>query len=83
MEPCHDFVGLRMQDEFASFEPDGRLMCDTTAAHDSPDVIKRQMLASFLPDVAVLAPGLASRGGIEHQLAQPLVSWSGHIVDIQ
>ena len=26
---------------------------------------------------------MAGCGGIEHQLAQPLVSWSGHIVEIQ
>ncbi len=56
MEPRHDFVGLWMQDEFASFEPDGRSMCDATAAHDSLDVVKSEVLAFFLPDVAVLTP---------------------------
>lgn len=55
MEPRHDFVGLWMQDEFASFEPDGRLARDATAVHDSLDVVKRQVLVLFLPDVAVLA----------------------------
>lgn len=56
MEPFHDFISLGMQDEFASFEPDGRSMCDATAAHDSLDVVKSEVLAFFLPDVAVLTP---------------------------
>jgi hypothetical protein len=56
MEPCHDFVGLWMQDEFATFEPDGRSMCDATAAHDSLDVIESEELAFFLPDIAMLTP---------------------------
>ena len=55
MEPRHDFIGLRMQDEFASFEPDGRLARDATAVHDTLDVIKCQVLVLFLPDVAMLA----------------------------
>lgn len=54
-EPCHDFISLRMQDKFASFEPYGRLICDATAAHDSLDVTKSQALVLFLPDVAMLA----------------------------
>jgi len=55
MEPCHDFISLRMQDEFTAFKPDGRLARDATAVHDSLDVIKSQVLVLFLPDVAMLA----------------------------
>jgi hypothetical protein len=55
MEPCHDFISLWMQDEFSSFEPDGRRACNATALHDAPDVFERQVFTLFLPDVAVLA----------------------------
>ena len=55
VKPCHDFVGLRMQDEFTAFEPDGRLARDATAVHDTLDVIERQVFTLLLPDVAVLA----------------------------
>ena len=55
MEPRHDFVGLWMQDEFASFKPDGRPARDATALHDAPYVVERQLFTLFLPDVAVLA----------------------------
>jgi hypothetical protein len=55
MKPCHDFISLWMQDEFAAFEPDGCPARNTTAPHDVLDVIERQVLTLFLPDVAVLA----------------------------
>lgn len=55
MKPCQYLIDLRMQDEFASFEPDGRPACDATALHDAPDVVERQVFPFFLPDVAVLA----------------------------
>ena len=55
MKPCHDFISLWMQDEFASFKPDGRPARDATALHDAPYVVERQLFTLFLPDVAVLA----------------------------
>ena len=55
MKPCHDFISLWMQDKFASFKSDGRPARNATVLHDVLDVIERQVLTLFLPDVAVLA----------------------------
>ena len=38
---------------------------------------------SFLPDVAVLAAGLASVGGVDHELGQPFVAWPHDVVEIE
>ena len=56
LEPFQYLIGLRMQNELAAFQSDRGAMSDAFALHDTFDVIKRQMLMSFLPDVAVLAP---------------------------
>ena len=55
MKPCQYLIDLRMQDEFASFEPDGCPARNAAALHDVLDVVERQLFTLFLPDVAVLA----------------------------
>jgi len=82
-EPRHDFRSLWVEDELAALQSDGCMSGNTPARHDAFDVIKRQMFHPLLPDVAVLAFRLAGRGGIDHQLRQPLVVWSHDVVQIE
>jgi len=83
LELCHNFPRLWVEDELATLQPDGRVSCHTSAFHHLLYVINRKMFHFLLPDVAVLALRLASCGGINHQLRQPLVSRSHDVVQIE
>ena len=83
MEPCHHLIGLRVKNEFATFQAHCGLFGHAAALHDLLNVIQRQVYDGLLPDVAVLAARLASRGGVNHQLRQPFVVWTHHVVQIE
>ena len=68
MEPLHDFVRLRVQDELAALQSDRRSSRDASAFHDSLNVGEWQVFDRLLPDVAMLAARLASGSRIDHQL---------------
>jgi hypothetical protein len=62
LKPGHDFLGLRMQQELTAFETYNGATGNAFALHHPLDVIERKMFRFLLPDIAMLAFGLAERG---------------------
>ena len=69
LQPRHDFLCLRMEQEFATFEAYDRATCDALALHDGFDFVESEILAHGV--------------GIEHQLREPFVARAQRIVQIE